>query len=133
MRKTMERAEIITRFNTLVSLGDALLQVVELRTGEAECRVKFDFARKLKAEGASIFDPEENFEPASLCLRGVQSIVCDGTYQLNSTVVDFGAAPSGDREFIEFYFELSGGTDPDAFLVKVKILATDFQLGIWSD
>lgn len=128
----MERAAIIKRFNTLLSLADSLLGVLELRTGEAECRLKFDFARVLRAEGASIFDPEAVYKPASLRLFGVRSIVFSGTYQLNSTVVDFGAEPSDEDDFIEFYFDLTGGSDPDAFLVRLKILAKEFEFGRWA-
>ncbi|WP_257450598.1 hypothetical protein [Archangium lipolyticum] len=125
----MERTKIISRFNTLY-LGDSLLQQVELKIGEAECLLKFNAGKVLRAEGASIFDAEARFAPALLRLQGVRSITCEGgRYQLNSTVVDFGAVASADREYIEFYLDLTGGTDPDAFMVKVKFEAKAFEFG----
>jgi hypothetical protein len=114
-------------FNRLY-LGDSLLQQVVLDIGEAKCQLKFNAGKVLKAEGASIFEPEAKFEPAFLRFRGVRSLCCEGgPYQLNSTVVDFGAAPSEDSDCIEFYFDLTGGTDPEAFMVKVKVLAKYFE------
>lgn len=127
------QSDIITRFNTVVSLGDSLLQVMEVKTGMAECRLKFDFGRILSIDKPSIFDPKAKFAPASLLLRGVKSIIFDGEYQLNSTVIDYGATPSESGEHVEFYLELSGGTDPDAFLVKVTFRAMDFDFGPWVD
>ena len=118
------------RFNSLVALDDSLLQVVELKTGLAECRLVFDFARLLKAEGSSVFDPEAVYRPACLALFGVRSISFDGMlYQLNSTVVGHGAAPASVKGFVEFYFDLTGGTDPDAFMARMKIVARDFTFG----
>jgi hypothetical protein len=125
----MDRTEIVTRFNRLY-LGDSLLQQVELKIGEAECRLTFNAGKVLKAEGGSIFEPEAKFAPAVLRLQGVRSISCEGgRYQLNSTVLDFGATPSEDRVHIDFYFDLTGGTDPDAFMVKVKFEARGFDFG----
>jgi len=125
----MDRTEIVREFNRLY-LGDSLLQQVVLDIMEATCRLKFNAGKVLKAERASIFEPEAKFEPASLRFQGVRSLSCaGGPYQLNSTVVDFGAAPSGDRDYIEFYFDLTGGTDPEAFMVQVKILAKYFEFG----
>lgn len=127
------RAEVIERFNRL-SLADSMLEVIEIRTGKAECRMKFESGGVLRSEGASIFDPkafEAVYEPALLRFLDVRSMVCGGAYQLNSTVVDYGAEPSVNREYIEFYFDLTGGSDPEAFLVRLKFLAKDFELGRW--
>jgi hypothetical protein len=111
----------ISRFNILY-IGDSLLERLELNTQEAACHLRFSMARVLEAEGASIFEPRARYEPAWLRLSGVRSIRFDRGYQLNSTVVDFGAIDHGDGEYIEFYFELTGGVDPAAFLVKMTIL-----------
>ncbi|QSQ17732.1 hypothetical protein [Myxococcus landrumensis] len=125
----MDRNEIVSCFNTLY-LGDSLLQRVEFRIPEAECRLTFNAGKVLKAGGGSIFEPEARFAPALLSLHGVRSVIWDEkTYQFNSTVVDFGAALSGDGEHIEFHFALSGGTDPDAFLVKLTFIAKAFEFG----
>ncbi|WP_224241737.1 hypothetical protein [Hyalangium gracile] len=125
----MDRTQIVTNFNALY-LGDSLLQQVELKIGDAECRLKFNSGKVLEAEGASIFEPKEMFAPAVLRLQGIRSITCEGgRYQLNSTVVDFGAVISKEHEYIDFYFELSGGTNPDAFLVKLKFEAMSFDFG----
>lgn len=126
----MDRAEIVSRFNRLY-LGDSLLQRVEVKIGEAECRLTFNSGNVLKAEGASIFDPEAKFAPAMLRLRGLRSISGEGAtrYQLNSTVVDFGAATGRNPDYIEFYLVLTGGTDPDAFMAKVTFEAKDFDFG----
>lgn len=123
----MDRTDLVREFNRLY-LGDSLLQQVVLDIGEAKCQLRFNAGKVLKAEGASIFEPEAKFEPALLRFRGVRSLYCEGgPYQLNSTVVDFGAAPSGDGDYIEFYFDLTGGTDPEAFMVKLKVLAKYFE------
>ena len=123
----MDVGETVGRFNKLY-LGDSLLQQVVLDIAEARCLLKFNAGKVLKAEGASIFEPQEKHEPALLRFDGVRSISCDGRYQLNSTVVDFGSAPAGD-DHVEFYFDLTGGADRDAFLVRVKVLATSFEFG----
>jgi len=127
----MSQVELLRRFNSLY-LGDSMLEMVQLKTGEAECRLRFNSGKVLKDDGTTIFSPESKFEPASLWLYGVRSIECNGPYQLNSTVVDFGAKPNVEVGFIDFHFDLTGGTDPDAFLVKVKIVAKDFLFGPWT-
>jgi hypothetical protein len=125
----VDRSELVRRFNTLY-FGDSLLQVLELRTGEAECALTFNGGSALKHEGASIFDPEVRFVPAVLRFKAVRSIACEGAgYQLNSTVVDFGASEASAPDYIEFFFDLTGGTDAEAFIVKLKIMAKDFQVG----
>jgi len=128
----IQSTEIATRFNRRLSLGDALLQVLELRTGAAQCRLKFESGRLLKDEEVSWpSEPEARFEPASLCFHGVRSIDFDGSYQLNSTVIDFGATSNGSSEYVEFYFDLTGGRDPECFIVKLKIVAKSFEYGPW--
>lgn len=125
----MVRNEFVSRFNTLY-LGDSLLRSVEFKIPEAECRLTFGAGMVLKAGGGSIFEPEATFAPALLRLQGVRSVIWDEkTYQFNSTVVDFGAEVSGEGEYIEFYFTLTGGSDPDAFMVTVKFIAKAFEFG----
>lgn len=125
----MDRTEIVREFNRLY-LGDSLLQQVVLDISEATCWLRFNAGKVLRVEGASIFEPEAKFEPALLRFQGVRSLCCEGgPYQLNSSVVDFGAASSGNGDYIEFYFDLTGGTDPEAFMVKVKVLAKEFEFG----
>lgn len=126
----MDQQDTETRFNSLVALDDSLLQVVELQTGKGECKLVFDFARLLRVEGGSIFDPEAVYRPACVVLFGVRSVSFEGAaYELNSTVVGHGAAPASVNGFVEFYFDLTGGTDRDAFLVRMKIVAQDFSFG----
>ncbi len=120
--------EISNQFNTFLCLDDSLLEVLELRTGDAECSLRFEFASILKAPGGSPYEPRVKFEPALVSFRGVRSLTFGGEYQLNSTVVGCRAEPVGDGEHINFYFELTGGTDPDAFLVSVTITATSFHV-----
>ncbi len=125
----MDRTEMMTGFNRLY-LGDSLLQQVELKIVDAECRLRFNAGMVLKAKEASIFEPEAKYAPAVLRLEGVRSITFEGgRYQLNSTVVDFGAVPGTDCDHIEFYFDLTGGVDPDAFLVRLKFEAKAFAFG----
>lgn len=129
MKYVMDRSKIAREFNRLY-LGDSLLQQIVLDIGEAKCQLKFNAGKVLESEGASIFEPEARFEPALLRFQGVHSLCCEGgPYQLNSTVVDFGAAPRGDSDYTEFYFDLTGGADPDAFLIKMKVLAKYFEFG----
>lgn len=125
----MNRAEIAARFNNLY-FGDSLLEEVVLSTATATCRFRFNTAKVLKGKGASIFDPEASFAPALLRLEGVKSILCEGgTYQLNSTVVDFGAVLIDGGDHVEFYFDLTGGTEPESFMVRIKVLAREFLFG----
>ncbi len=107
-----------------------MLQRIELHTGGAECNLTFEFGRLLK-EGGSIFDPEAKFSPAVLHLKDVLSIGFDGVtaYQLNSTVVNHDAIASSREGYIEYSFELTGGTDPRAFMAKLTFLAKDFVFG----
>jgi hypothetical protein len=120
--------DIAKRFNGLY-LGDAVLQHVELRIASAECLLTFDRGMILKP-GGTIFAPEVSFVPALLSFRRVRTISCEGgRYQLNSTVVDFGAEPSTVEGYVTFSLHLTGGTDPDAFMAKVRIEASDFTFG----
>lgn len=127
----LQKDEMVARFNTRLSLGDALLQIMELRTGAAECRLKFESGGLLGVESTSSFDMEARYKPASLWFHGVRSIDFDGSYQLNSTVVDFGASARSDSEYIEFYFDLTGGHDAERYYVKMKIVAKSFEYGPW--
>jgi hypothetical protein len=125
----LNQAEVISRFEAIY-LGDSLLEVIELRTADAECRLTFNAGKVLKADGSSIFEPEATFEPACLALLGVRSLHCEGgPYQLNATVVGFGAEPGSVPGFIEFYLDLTGGIDPAAFMVRMTFLATHFEFG----
>jgi hypothetical protein len=127
----VERLEVIERFN-LLSLGDALLQRIEIDTARAECRLKLSFGGVLEAPGASRFEPAEQFAPASLRISGVRSISCGNSpYQLNSTVVDYGAEPARDPELVQLYFDLTGGEDPEAFMIRVQVVARGFDFGPW--
>lgn len=126
-------AETSTQFNTFVCLDDSLLQVFELRTGDAACILRFEFATILKAPGGSPYDPRVRFEPARLSFRGVRSVMFGGEYQLNSTVVGCRAEPTGDGEHVTFLFDLTGGTDPEAFLVTVTITASSFDVTAWEE
>ena len=120
---------VVERFKKL-SLGDSMIQVIELRTGEARCHIQLDTGSVLSSEHASIFESEAEFAPALLALEGVRSTSWEGgVYQLNSTVVDFGAAISDIEGYVDFYFDLTGGTDPDSFLVKLRIVAKSFAFG----
>jgi hypothetical protein len=56
----------------------------------------------------------------------VREIAFEGRYQLNATMVDIEARVLPDGTGIEFAFELTGGHDADAFLVKMMIVAEDF-------
>jgi hypothetical protein len=126
----LNNCDIERTFNSRVGLDDSLLQLVELRTGGAECRLTFDFGRLLNVDASNIFDSEAVHRPACLTLFGVRSVSCEGaSYQLNSTVVGYGARAVGAEGFFEFYFDLTGGTDPDAFMVKLVITARDFGFG----
>jgi len=83
----------------------------------------------LQAEDGNIFEPAERFAPARLRLLGLTAISCDGGgYHLNATVVDFGVE-LGANEFLMFYFDLTGGWDPDAFVVRLRFTAKDFSFG----
>ena len=125
----MDRAKVVLEFNRLY-MGDSLLEAVELRIAEATCHFTFNAGSRLSSEAASIFEPEARYAPAILAFEEVHSISCEGSsYQLNSTVVDFGATIKGERDQIEFYIDLTGGRDSDAFLVKLRIVAKSFVFG----
>lgn len=80
MKVTMaSSAEVSTQFNAFVFIDDALLQLLELKTGDAECSLKFSVARILKAPGGSPYDPRLMFEPGRLSFRGVRSIGFGGS------------------------------------------------------
>jgi hypothetical protein len=124
----MDNIEVVSRFNRLY-LGDSLLLKVELNTGGSECKLTFNAGSVLRAEDTNTFEPEARFQPAVLTLKGLLSLSCDGLgYQLNSTVVGFRVVPSAKRlGLFEFHFELTGGTDPEAFMVSLKFEAKGFE------
>lgn len=126
-------AETSKRFNTLVHLDDSLLQLIELKTGDAECSLKFGVARILKVPGGSPYDPRLMFKPGRLSFRGVRSITFGGEYQLNSTVVGCRAEPAGDGEHVIFSLDLTGGTDAEAFFVTLTISAVNFDVTAWDE
>jgi len=43
------------------------------------------------------------------------------------------AEPTGDGEHVNFSFDLTGGTDPEAFLVTVTITAATFDVTAWDE
>lgn len=124
----MSAADSVANFE-LVYIGDSLLKVLEIQTGGATCRLRFDAGMVLSPGSMDIFQPEEKFAPAFLNIFGVRSLTFDGSYQLNSTVVGFGAEALAGGEYVEFYFVLTGGTDPDAFMVKLRIVGRSFTFG----
>jgi hypothetical protein len=126
---SMETSDIVARFDCIY-LGDSLLEELTFRTAEAQCSLRFHAGSLLAGPEASIFEPVARYKPALLRLDGVRSVQFEGApaYQLNATVVDFGARPVEDGH-VEYHFDLTGGADPDAFLVKLKIVARDFAFG----
>lgn len=121
-------SDTLARFNCLY-LGDSVLQKVVIDVAAGECVLEFHAGKVLHAENENIFEPVEKFAPARLRLLELTAISCDGGgYQLNSTVVDFGAE-LGANESLVFYFDLTGGWDPDAFVVRLKFVAKNFSFG----
>lgn len=118
--------KVSERFN-LLQLGDSLLERFDIRTIDAARALRFSGDSALKSGEAGIFDPAAEFAPAQLRFEGVKSISFDGRYELNSTVVDFGASSDGTN--VVFYFDLTGGRSRDAFLVRVEIVAALFSFG----
>lgn len=125
----MSLSETVTRFNMLY-LGDSLLEQMVFDVGKAECKMRFNSASVLKKEQGDIFDPEVRFEPAELTLVGVLSVsFVDGPYQLNSTVVGFGASTAADGTHVQFTFQLTGGFDAASFMATICFVADGFTLG----
>jgi hypothetical protein len=128
VHRPMSPSDVAKRFNGLY-LGDAMLQHVELRIASSECLLTLDRGMVLEP-GGTIFAPKASFAPAVLSFNGVRTISCEGgQYQLHSTVVDFGAEASAAEGYVAFSLHLTGGTDADAFMIKVRIEAADFTLG----
>lgn len=127
----MNAKDVQSRFNRCVGLGDSLLRSINLQTGAASCRFTFEYAVLLKDdENASYFDPVAVYKPACLEFSDVHSLSFGAAeYQLNSTVVAQGARDSRVSGLIEFYFDLTGGADPDAFMARLSIVARDFSFG----
>lgn len=110
-----------------IYIGDSMMQVVELRTADAICRLTFHAGSVLPHAGASIFEPVARYTPAIMTIGDVWEVSFEGRYQLNATVVDFDAVPTPDGERIEYTFTLTGGSDPDAFMVKMKVVGGGFS------
>ena len=53
----------------------------------------------------------------------------DGRFQLNATIIECDATPLPDGEHVEFAFTLTGGSDPDAFVVTLRIIGKEFSFG----
>jgi|GEM_PF-3518366 len=118
--------EQVRRFHSL-HLGDTLLKRIELRTAEAKCILEFSRGSVLASERASVEEPVAEFAPALLVLNGVVSASFGHRYELNSTVVDFGAVPNND--VMDFYFDLTGGYTQDGFIAKLVFQASGFLFG----
>ncbi|HSC87609.1 MAG TPA: hypothetical protein VLC09_10080 [Polyangiaceae bacterium] len=123
------RDEVIRQFGQLY-LGDSVLERLVLDNVGETCLLEFHSGKLLQSPTSSIFEPLEKFEPALLRFRGVRSFhVEGGPYQLNSTVVGFGAVASEADNHVEFRFDLTGGIDPEAFWATMKIVAERFEFG----
>ena len=114
--------ETLTRFHS-IHIADALIQEIAIENGQARCRFELSRAAILDSPGADRYAPKVRFSPATLEFTGVRAISFSEQYQLNATIVDFGAVVHSDGEHLEFWFELTGGTDPDAFMASIKIWA----------
>ena len=116
----------VQRFHSL-HLGDSLLQRLEIRNAEAQCIFEFSRGSVLSHERASIFEPKFEYSPAILIVKRTTSIFCGGNYELNSTVIDFGAQVRAEE--VEFSFELTGGHSEEGFIAQLRIVGGDFRFG----
>ncbi|MEM6290966.1 MAG: hypothetical protein AAGA54_06855 [Myxococcota bacterium] len=120
--------EVADRFNRMVLLDDALIGRIDLRTGDAQCRIQTDFAGILRPPDFESASPEATFEPAEIVFRGVHAVDFGTNYQLTSTVVGCKATPAADRVHVDFAFDVTGGTDPDAFYTTFTVTAASFEV-----
>lgn len=109
-------------------LHDSMIRSFEVLPAEAQCRLQLDSAALLPRKGGDKFNPLARYTPALLVLEGVREITFDGRYQLNATLVDIEAVALEDGENVEFRFDLTGGHDPEAYLVKLRIVGKCFSL-----
>ena len=101
----------------------------EVLTAEGRCRIRLHAGAVLRTKGGDKFNPLARYEPALLTLEGVREIAFDGRYQLNATIVDTEARALPDGVNVEFVFDLTGGHDADAYLIKLRIVGKGFALG----
>jgi hypothetical protein len=113
----------------LLHLHDSMVTSFEVLTAKARCRIRLDVAAVLRTKKGDRFNPLVRYAPALLILEGVREIAFEGRYQLNATIMNIEARALPDGANVEFEFELSGGHDADAYLVKLRIVAKDFALG----
>jgi len=117
----------VAKFNAVADFDDSQLESIELKIGLAECQLSFGQARLVDPSGSS---PSVVYKNARLKFFNVESVVIDGSiYRLNSTVVGYGAVPANRQDLIEYYFDLTGGREPETFLVRLRIFAQDFAFG----
>ena len=122
------RMENLARFDRIY-VGDSLLHLMEIRTGDANCRLHLDVGKILKPGSKDIFDPQTQFSPASLVFKGLRSVNIEGGhYELNSTIVDFGAKPASVEGLIEFFFVLTGGITQESFMARLNFVARSCDL-----
>ena len=126
------QSSTIARFDVLY-MHDSWLDRIEIRTGGKEVLLSLDWVKVLKNAEADPFDPLETIKPALLRLTDVRSVQFEGVdadcaYQLNACVVYDSVAPCESSEFLEFTFIMTGGFNQDGSMVKLKVVAKDFQL-----
>ena len=110
-------------------LHDSMINSLEVLTAEARCRLRLHAGAVLRVKGGDKFDPFVRYAPALLTLDGVREMTFEGRYQLNATIVDVEATPLSGGEYLTFTFDLTGGHDADAYMVKLRIVAQNFALG----
>ena len=112
-----------------IYIGDSVISRVEIDIRSDRCTFDLNGASLLSdGPNASIFEPEERYEPASLSFTGALSISCpEGKFCLHSTIVDFEAVPA-ENGLITFRLEMTGGYDENTFKRSLVIEARDFSL-----
>ena len=122
--------EVLQRFSR-VYLGDSIINRIEIDIAASRCSFFISGASLLKDEpSSSIFDPEQHYAPACLTFEVVRSISCpEGSFFLNSTIVDFEAKPS-DGGLSAFRLVMTGGFDNETFTRSLLILARQLSLGL---
>jgi hypothetical protein len=121
--------EVVDRFKR-ISLDDGWIGRIEIDVARQECSFWLDVALLLKdAPEASIFDPQERYEPARLTFKGVRCISCpEGNYCLNVTIIGSELVPLEDG-LVQFRLTMTGGHSNETFMRSLVIEARDFSLG----
>jgi len=106
-----------------IDVAEAVLQRLDLDLRNASCTLEIGEFGVAEVSGAT-----RRFAPGQIVFLGVLELGFEGQrFQLNNTIIATQAVRRPGGGAIDFFIELTGGTDPEAFFTRLRITARDLR------